>query len=67
MELYYDWPLQVRYIRTDGIKRLGIAFHEFVIDIDDGRIFRTKDIIKFAQCDPDDAIIEWSDWKPLKM
>ena len=67
MELYYESPMQVRYRRPpDELECLGIAFHEFVIDLENGAKFSTKEILERWAGDPDEAIIEWCDWVSLK-
>lgn len=66
MELYYDGPMQLRFIRPNIYEyHYGIGYHEFIIDVHDGAIFSTKQIIESAYIDPDEAIIEYSDWKDL--
>ena len=64
MEFYYEVPFQVRYWRPGVGQGYGIAFHEFVIDIYDGQVFSTKEILA-SPLDPDDAIVERCEWAPL--
>ena len=59
--------MQCKYIK-DKVYRVGIVYHEYVIDLMSGAPFRIKDIYNEAQInniDLDDAIIEWMDWKDL--
>lgn len=66
MELYYDGPMQLMFIRpATNEYHYGIGCHEFIIDVHDGMIFSTKQIIDCANIDPDEAIIEYGDWKDL--
>ena len=59
------------YIKMDASCEYatGIAYHDFVIDVQSGAVYKTKDIVINADAlkiEVDDAIIEWSDWAPLE-
>ena len=43
----------------------GIGYHEWIVDVHDGSVFSTKEIIERAPCDEDDAIVEYMDWSNL--
>ena len=58
------------YIKMDASREYttGIAYHDFVIDVQSGAVYKTRDIVINADAlkvEVDDAIIEWSDWAPL--
>ena len=70
--IYYGAPLQVIYLRPNDAQppcyRKGIAFHEDIIDAQDGIIFPTKHVMQYAYkhgVDADYAIVERFSWKPL--
>lgn len=66
MEIFYDGPTQLRFVRPGQKKySYGIACHEYIIDVSDGTLFSTKKIIDCAPCTEDNAIIEYGDWKDL--
>lgn len=64
---YYAHPMQVRYYKNDGY-RYGIAFHEWIVDVESGEPIQTREILRratYKNIDVDDAIIEWGGWKSL--
>ena len=66
MELYYDGPFQLKFWRHDlNMYHYGIGYHERIVDVHDGSVFSTKEIIERAPCDEDDAIVEYMDWSNL--
>lgn len=70
MELYYHEPFQVAYIKMDasGEYATGIAYHDYIIDIQTGAAYTTRDVVINADAlkiEIDDAVVEWSDWAPL--
>ena len=65
MELYYDGPMQLTFWRDDlQVYHYGIGCHEYIIDVHDGALFSTKEILEKVS-EPDDAAMEYSDWKDL--
>lgn len=67
MEIYYNGPMQLRFIRPGArVYSYGIGYHEYIIDVSNGDIFFTKDIYASTQLeDKELAIIEYGDWKDL--
>ena len=58
------------YIKMDasGEYAAGIAYHDYIIDIQTGAAYTTRDVVINADAlkiEFDDAIIEWGDWAPL--
>lgn len=70
---YYPTPFQVIYLSELNHKptyRKGIAFHEWVVDAENGAYFKTKGIVRLARkhgVDEDYAIIESFDWVPIQL
>ena len=64
MEYYYTQPFQVYYLRPDNCHySFGIAFHEWVVDITDGKPFSIKEILEnVPSARYDDTIVEWCHW-----
>ena len=66
MEYYYTGLTQLRFWHPILQRyRFGIAFHEYVIDVHDGAVFLTKEIVERAACDEDDVFCEYAGWKDL--
>lgn len=66
-EYWYDWPMQVKYLRG-SVYSEGIVYQNFIIDLIDGAPSTIKDVLYWAKTQnvsEDDAIIEWCDWKNL--
>jgi len=61
MEFWYEVPFIVSYFNVEGAQSIGVAYHEYIIDLKERRATSTKEIleagIKRGQ-DPDDIIIE---------
>ena len=67
MKYYYDWPMQVRYYK-DGNFFYGIAFLEYIIDLEDGCKLSLDMIYKAAAADgvdEDEAVVELCKWYRL--
>lgn len=72
--IYYSAPLQVIYLRPINDQPpcyvKGIAFHEYIIDALDGRVFSTNSVMQYARnhgIDADYAIVERFSWQPLAL
>lgn len=65
LNVYYPSPLICRYLISVNHYSRAIAFHEWLIDLENGAPHRCVDILHWAQdmgIDPDDAIIESAGW-----
>ena len=68
VDVWYPGPTEVRF-KIDGTSNLGIAFEDRIIDLENGEVFHIQDILYNALEageDPDDVIIEWCEWIPIK-
>ena len=68
MTFYYAEPTQVFYLNWKAEDRAGLAFHEYVVDLETGEGIRTSSILDCARwngIEPDAAIKEQK-WKSLK-
>ena len=63
---WYEMPHQVKYVWGDATY-LGIAFHEWIIDLRTGRPHFIGDLLRRDDLDADDIIVEYGDWWPLKV
>ena len=62
---WYEAPMVCRFVWTDRLYHRGIVFHEWVVDLENGRAILTTEILKAAHnmgIDADDAIIESVGW-----
>ena len=65
MTLFYPTPTQLKYWNSSSnIYCCGIGFRTNIIDICNGEVFSTKEIIEGSPFE-DDAILEYGDWKDL--
>jgi len=67
MTLFYPTPIQLKYWNSSSnIYCYGIGFRTNIIDICNGDVFSTKEIIEGSPfVEDDNAIIEYGDWKDL--
>lgn len=66
--IWYDGPTEVRFRIAPNKFHLGIAFHDYIVDLSDGQSYRVDDILYNAVEAgelSDDAIVEWCEWVPL--
>ena len=69
MEFYYSVPFQVRFFYKNEY-RTGLAFHEYIIDLGNGTIHTTREIVESAQAlgiDQDYVIVERVGWIPIQL
>ena len=69
MEFYYSVPFQVRFFCKNEY-HTGLAFHEYIIDLENGTIHTTREIVESAQAlgiDQDYAIVERVGWIPIQL
>lgn len=62
---WYEVPMVCRYTIDGIVYRRAIVFHSWLVDLMDGKAYRTRKILRAAQrngVDLDDAIIESFGW-----
>ena len=65
LNVYYTAPTICRYLTSVTHYSRAIAFHEWLVDLENGQPQKCIEVLRWAQnlgIDPDDAIIEMGGW-----